>query len=370
MLTAFDEGVNEIWLTSEDTGAYGRDINTNIIELLILLVENMPEDKMLRIGMTNPPYILEHLEGICEILNHPQVFKFLHVPIQAGNNNTLERMNREYTVEEFSTVADGLITKVPKMTVSTDVICGFPGETEEEFLGTMAVIERFKFPVLNISKFYPRPGTVAARMKPIDSKVKKDRSKRVTSLFEGYKDMHHLKDQVERVWINEWETKKGGGKQLVGHTSNYSKVILPMDEELLGKQVMMKITKTFKWHVEGEIVDMEPQPIAVPDGALNKVKALYAEKKAKRDAILAKRKKDRTERLKELRRKAEEEAKAKLRAMEAEEGMEEIPQRDTNIEVENNVQVGQKDQNQPDIALGVLGLVFLLAGVVLYFQGY
>jgi len=61
MKRAFSEGVTEIWLTSEDTGAYGRDINTDIVQLLILLVENMPADKMLRVGMTNPPYILEHL---------------------------------------------------------------------------------------------------------------------------------------------------------------------------------------------------------------------------------------------------------------------------------------------------------------------
>jgi threonylcarbamoyladenosine tRNA methylthiotransferase CDKAL1 len=79
--------------------------------------------------MTNPPYILEHLESIAAILNHPNVYAFLHIPVQAGNNEVLINMNREYTVEEFEKVADYLIANVPDITLATDIICGFPGET-------------------------------------------------------------------------------------------------------------------------------------------------------------------------------------------------------------------------------------------------
>ena len=106
LLRACEEGVTEIWLTSEDTGAYGLDIKTDISVLLKLLISHIPENVMLRIGMTNPPYILNHLEAISQALNHPRVFKFLHIPVQSGSNITLERMNREYTREEFSTVCD------------------------------------------------------------------------------------------------------------------------------------------------------------------------------------------------------------------------------------------------------------------------
>lgn len=205
MKRAFTEGVTEIWLTSEDTGAYGRDIQTDIIQLLLLLVENMPADKMLRVGMTNPPYILEHLEGISEVLKHPNVYRFLHIPVQSGSNDCLERMNREYTVEDFNKVAQTLIDKVPEMTISTDFICGFPGETEEEHKGTIDLIKRFQFPVINISQFYPRPGTVAKRMKQVDSHVKKTRTRDVTATFEAYKDMHHMKDREVRVYVSEVE---------------------------------------------------------------------------------------------------------------------------------------------------------------------
>ena len=95
------EGVKEIWLTSEDTGAYGRDINSNISELLISLCEELKNhDKiMVRLGMTNPPYMLDHLSSIAHFLNHPRVYGFIHIPVQAGHNTVLEKMNREYTVE-------------------------------------------------------------------------------------------------------------------------------------------------------------------------------------------------------------------------------------------------------------------------------
>ena len=76
--------------------------------------------------MTNPPYILEHLEAISKVLNHPRVYGFLHIPVQAGNNTVLDKMNREYTVEEFEQVCDYLIKHVPDISLATDIICGFP----------------------------------------------------------------------------------------------------------------------------------------------------------------------------------------------------------------------------------------------------
>lgn len=122
----------EIWLTSEDTGAYGRDIDTDLPTLLRSIIKIMPSHCMLRLGMTNPPYILEHLQAIADILNHPRVYQFLHVPVQSGSNDVLDKMNREYSIEEFNKVADFLMENVPNMIVATDIICGFPTETEKD----------------------------------------------------------------------------------------------------------------------------------------------------------------------------------------------------------------------------------------------
>lgn len=101
---AIEEGVREIWLTSEDTGAYGRDIGTSLPELVRGVLKVVPSHVMVRVGMTNPPYIKEHLDAMSDILNHPRVFGFLHIPVQSGSNPVLENMNREYTVEEFKRV--------------------------------------------------------------------------------------------------------------------------------------------------------------------------------------------------------------------------------------------------------------------------
>lgn len=108
-LAAADEGVLEIWLSSEDTGAYGIDLGTSLSKLLELLTSKLPDSVMIRIGMTNPPYILDQMDDICKYLNMPNVFSFLHIPVQSGSDHVLVGeggMNREYTRAEFESVCD------------------------------------------------------------------------------------------------------------------------------------------------------------------------------------------------------------------------------------------------------------------------
>ncbi|VDL81915.1 unnamed protein product [Nippostrongylus brasiliensis] len=96
--TAFDrDGVKELWLTSEDLGAWGRDIGLVLPDLLSELVKVIPEGCMMRLGMTNPPYILDYLEEIAAVLNHPRVYSFLHIPVQSGSDAVLRDMKREYS---------------------------------------------------------------------------------------------------------------------------------------------------------------------------------------------------------------------------------------------------------------------------------
>lgn len=129
---ALGEGVKEVWLTSEDTGAYGRDIGSSMPEMMEVLLNELPEGAMLRVGMTNPPYMLEHLPAIARLLRHPRCYAFLHVPVQSGSNAVLGAMRREYTVEQFMQVADALMEAVPELTLATDIIAGFPGESDED----------------------------------------------------------------------------------------------------------------------------------------------------------------------------------------------------------------------------------------------
>jgi len=250
------EGVKEVRLTSEDTGAYGRDIGTDIATLLLSIVEVIPDGCMLRIGMTNPPYVMDHMADIAAALRHPNVYSFLHIPVQSGSDSVLALMRREYTRDEFIRLAKYLTDNVPHVTIATDVICGFPGETDENFEETLSLVRMFKFPSLFISQFYPRPGTPASAMKQLSSEIIKERSRKCTELFNSYTTNDYLVGTTQRVWITEMATDT---VHFVGHTKSYVQVLLdPVECHRfgvgLGGSCMVKITSAEKFFTRANIV--------------------------------------------------------------------------------------------------------------------
>uniref|UniRef100_A0A0P4WFE8 tRNA-t(6)A37 methylthiotransferase n=2 Tax=Scylla olivacea TaxID=85551 RepID=A0A0P4WFE8_SCYOL len=255
---SFSEGVCEVWLTSEDTGAYGRDIGVTLPQLLWRLVEVIPEGCRLRLGMTNPPYILDHLKDIAEIMKHPRVYAFLHVPVQSGSDGVLGEMKREYTVKDFSTVVDFLKERVPGITIATDIICGFPTETEEDFQETLQLCSKYKFPSLFINQFYPRPGTPAARMKRIPTQEVKNRTRRLTELFQSYRPYDHKLGERQTVLVTEESHDK---QHWVGHNKFYEQVLVPKKDNFLGKLVEVEIMETGKHYMRGRPIDTSrPKP--------------------------------------------------------------------------------------------------------------
>ncbi|KAE9042432.1 Threonylcarbamoyladenosine tRNA methylthiotransferase [Phytophthora rubi] len=263
--TVISEGVTEIWLSSEDTGAYGIDIGTDLPTLLRKLLEVVPDGVMLRVGMTNPPYILDHLDAIAEVLKHERVYSFLHVPVQSGSDDVLLAMNREYTAGEFCRVADELLAKVPDLTLATDIICGFPSETEEHFDETMELVGKYRFHIMNISQFYPRPGTPAAKMKRVPTQVVKNRSRKLTKLFETFEPYTHLVDTTQKVWVN--TEVSDDKKYTVAHTKNYTKVLLPRDDSLIGCSAEVRVLTAARFHITGEVISRS-QPATVAAAAI------------------------------------------------------------------------------------------------------
>uniref|UniRef100_A0A1Q3F360 tRNA-t(6)A37 methylthiotransferase n=1 Tax=Culex tarsalis TaxID=7177 RepID=A0A1Q3F360_CULTA len=254
----FQEGVCEIWLTSEDTGTYGRDIGSSLPELLWKLVQVIPDNCRLRLGMTNPPYILEHLDEMAKILAHPKVYSFLHVPVQSGSDTVLGDMKREYCRADFERICDFLKRKVPGITIATDIICGFPTETEADFEQTMSLCAKYEFPSLFINQFYPRPGTPAAKMQRIPPDQVKTRTKRLTDLFYGYEPYvkkYTIGDR-QTVLVTEISHDK---KHYVGHNKFYEQILLPMDKPLLGKLVEVRIVKITKFSMIAEIAQGEKE---------------------------------------------------------------------------------------------------------------
>jgi threonylcarbamoyladenosine tRNA methylthiotransferase CDKAL1 len=249
---SFQEGVCEIWLTSEDTGAYGRDIGTSLPELLWKLVEVIPEGCRLRLGMTNPPYIMDHLHEIAKILNNDRVYSFLHVPVQAGSDAVLTDMKREYTTAQFEEVVHYLKSHVPGITIITDIICGFPTETEEDFQDTMELVKRHNFPSLFINQFFPRPGTPAAKMKRISTQIVKSRTRELAEYFQTIKPYQGREGKIYRVLVTE---TSHDGNYYVAHNEFYEQVLVPKMPELLGKMFDVRITSTSKFSMVGELLN-------------------------------------------------------------------------------------------------------------------
>jgi len=258
---SFSEGVVELWLTSEDLGAYGRDIGVSLPELLWQLVKVIPEGAMMRLGMTNPPYILEHLEEIAKILQEPRVYSFLHVPVQSASDSVLMEMKREYCAADFRHVVDFLREKVPDVNVATDLICGFPTETDEDFEETMELVKQYKFASLFINQFFPRPGTPAFHMQRIPAQDVKKRTKRVSELFQSYHPYTHKLNEIQDILVTEISHDK---LHYVGHNKCYDQVLVPMQEGLMGKKVKVQIFETGKHYMKGRILEEKFEQPNVP----------------------------------------------------------------------------------------------------------
>lgn len=174
--TEIKEGCKEIWLTSTDNGCYGFDIGTDLPSLVNAVVE-IPDDFMIRVGMMNPMYMPRIKEDLIESFDNDKVFKFLHIPVQSGSDKVLHDMKRGHTVGTFREIVKKVKERFVGFTISTDIIVGFPSETEEDFQKTVNLLDEIKPDVVNLSKYSIRPGTEAAEWKQIDAAEVKRRSK-------------------------------------------------------------------------------------------------------------------------------------------------------------------------------------------------
>jgi len=179
---AVRSGRKEILITAQDTGCYGLDIGTDLPALLESLVQ-IDGDYRIRVGMMNPDSLRHIQERLMKAYAHPRVYKFLHLPVQSGSDRILKAMGRGYTVEEYEEQIAHFRKMVPGLTLSTDLIIGFPEETEEDHRLSLALLSRLKPNIVNVTRFSARPGTIAGSMDgQVVSRIAKDRSREVAAL--------------------------------------------------------------------------------------------------------------------------------------------------------------------------------------------
>ena len=250
---AVNEGIKEIWITSQDNGAYGKDIRTSLAELMKQLLETKGNYKI-RIGMINPNFFMEDFDALIKNFKNDKVFKFVHLPAQAGNDRILSLMKRRYTRAEYIELIDRIMKEIPDITISTDIICGFPGETEKEFRESIELIKRTKHGVLNISKFYARPGTSAASMKQLDTKIIKRRSKELKMV---YNQLALRQNQRWVGWTGEiYIDEKGKNNTFIGRNFAYKPVIVKNKKncDLFGKTVKIKVENVTSYDLKAKII--------------------------------------------------------------------------------------------------------------------
>ncbi|MBD3247403.1 tRNA (N(6)-L-threonylcarbamoyladenosine(37)-C(2))-methylthiotransferase [Candidatus Pacearchaeota archaeon] len=240
-----EAGCNEIWITSQDNAAYGNDISNKDGKkkyLLPELLENILKIKgrfFVRLGMMNPNNVLKILPELIELYKNPKMFKFLHIPIQSGSNKILKEMNRKYKIKDVLKIIKEFKREIPEIVISTDIIVGYPGETQEDFLKTLNVVSKIKPEILNRSNFSSRSGTPAADLKPIKPRIMKKRSNQLMKL--------HLQicKELQKPWIGKeikvLVDKKGFENTWLARTSSYKLVAVHSKENLLGKRINVKV---------------------------------------------------------------------------------------------------------------------------------
>ena len=252
-----EQGYKEIVLTGIHTGGYGEDLKDYNLAQLLRDLEEVDELNRLRISSIEASQLTDEVIDVINQSN--KIVRHLHIPIQSGSDTVLKRMRRKYTMEFFESRIIELKKIMPNVAITSDVIVGFPGETEEEFMETYDFIDKHHFSELHVFPYSIRTGTPAARMTDqVDENVKKERVQRLinlsNSLAEEYAEI--FKDDL-LVIIPEEEND---GK-LIGHSDNYLKVEVEGDASLTGELVKVKITEPGYPVSKGEVVKVLEKPM-------------------------------------------------------------------------------------------------------------
>ena len=246
--TEIKEGCKEVWLTSTDNGCYGFDIGTDL-PTLVNAVSEIPKDFMIRVGMMNPMYMPRIKQNLIESYDNEKVFKFLHIPVQSGSDKVLNDMKRGHTSETFREIVKKTKKRFENFTISTDIIVGFPSETEEDFQKTIALLDETKPDVVNLSKYSARPGTDAAELKQLDAAEIKRRSKLI------YEQINKISLKSNEKWIG-WKGKvlfdENTEEGIKGRNYAY-KPISVNDKVSIGQSHVVEITNATRKRLIGKI---------------------------------------------------------------------------------------------------------------------
>jgi threonylcarbamoyladenosine tRNA methylthiotransferase CDKAL1 len=241
-----NQGCKEIWITSQDNASY-KDLPELMNE-----ISRIPGNFFVRIGMMNPNNVLPMLPDLIKAYKNYKIYNFLHLPVQSGDNEILSRMNRGYNIGDFERIVREFEENL-NYQLWTDVIVGFPGETEEQFNTTLELIKRVRPDWVNVSKYGSRPDTPASKLDQLDPKVMNKRSLILSNL------VREISLEKNKKWIG-WKGKilisKRGKKenQWFGRNFAYKPVLIEEKNKILGKFLDVKIIEAERSYLLAECV--------------------------------------------------------------------------------------------------------------------
>lgn len=246
------DGCVEIQLTGQDCGCYGFDTGTNLAELVQRILDEVPGDYKIRLGMGNPRHMLRYTDSLLKCFDDERVYKFIHLPVQSGSEDILKAMNRKHSAQDYVDLAEAF-NRIPRFTLSTDLIVGFPGESERDFLDTLALLEKTRPTVCNITRFVPRPNTPAYNMTgAVPDSIKHERSAALAEAFQ------QIAAQNNSRWIGTTETvviEKNGYRKgtYIARNAAYRPVAITSEVPLQpGKRFTVTITAAEPFALIGE----------------------------------------------------------------------------------------------------------------------
>ena len=245
-----NNGIKEVVITGIHVASYGKDFKdgTELIDLLEA-INNISGIERIRLGSLEPTIITE--EFLNRLTKLEKICDHFHLSLQSGCNETLKRMNRKYTIEEFEHIVNLLRDAYPNVALTTDIIVGFPGESEKEFECTYKFLSKIKFMKMHIFKYSQRNGTKAAIMEnQIDGNIKEERSNKLIDLSNKNEEefmKQYIGKQIDVLF------EQVVGDYIEGHTKNYMVVKVPKNKELENTIKTVTITKFNNLQLEGEI---------------------------------------------------------------------------------------------------------------------
>jgi len=236
---AVGKGAKEIYLTGQDVICYGLDMGVTLPELIDKILRKVEGEYLIRIGMLEPSLTARFIDELLELMKDERVYKYLHLPLQSGSNKVLKLMNRKYSVEEYLDIAGKARRAMPDINITTDIIVGFPGESEEDFEETVEALKSIRPDKTHIARYTIRPFTVAATMKQVPEPVKKKRSKilsEIAAKIAHERNLRHV-GRLEKVLIN----SLGRDSCFLGRTLNYKPVLVSR-----GEKIEIGVIRTFR----------------------------------------------------------------------------------------------------------------------------